>query len=189
MNEEHNPWTIVNQKDIYDNPWISLTEYDVVNPGGGKGIYGKIHFKNIAIGVMALDEKGNAYLVGQFRFPLNQYSWEIPEGGGPVGQDPLLSAKRELEEETGLVAESWQLIQEMHLSNSVTDEYCMIYLAQHLQQRQANPEETEQLSVRKMHFSGLYNLVQEGKITDAITVAAVLKVHILVLEGTLKFDA
>src|SRR5258708_12193243 len=85
MNESHNPWTILSQQDIYDNKWIGLTEYQVINPGGGKGIYGKVHFKNLAIGVLPLDEKGNIWLVGQYRFTLNQYTWEIPEGGGEMG--------------------------------------------------------------------------------------------------------
>lgn len=186
MNEHHNPWTIVAQKQVYDNPWIGVTEFDVLNPAGGKGIYGKVHFKNLAIGVIPIDEAGNTYLVGQYRFPLSQYSWEIPEGGCRLGTDPLETAKRELEEETGLVATQWTRIQEMHLSNSVSDEHCFIYLAQGLQQMQAMPEETEQLVVRQVPFTELYQMVANGKITDAITVAAVLKVHIMILEGTLK---
>jgi 8-oxo-dGTP pyrophosphatase MutT (NUDIX family) len=187
MNELHNPWTVLAEKQVYENPWIGVTEFDVLNPTGGKGIYGKVHFKNIAIGVLPIDEAGNTYLVGQYRFPLGKYSWEIPEGGGPLGTHPIDSAKRELEEETGLVAASWVQIQEMHLSNSVSDEYCVIYLARNLEQKAAMPEETEQLVVRKLPFSELYHMVAHGVITDAITVAAVLKVHIMILEGTLKF--
>ncbi|MGH2643486.1 MAG: NUDIX domain-containing protein, partial [Chitinophagaceae bacterium] len=121
--KDKSPWTILSQEIRYDNSWISLTEYDVLNPKGGKGIYGKVHFKNFAIGIVALDNENNIYLVGQYRFPLNQYSWEIPEGGGPLGIDPLESAKRELLEETGLKANSWEKFLEMHLSNSVSDEF------------------------------------------------------------------
>jgi ADP-ribose pyrophosphatase len=105
--QQHNPWTILSEREVYDNNWISVNEYDVLNPAGGKGIYGKVHFKNTAIGVIPLDDDLNTYLVGQYRFPLNRYSWEIPEGGGPLNSDTLTSAKRELKEETGLVAEAW----------------------------------------------------------------------------------
>src|SRR6476661_7194004 len=107
MNEKSNPWKILGEKNIYDNKWINVTEYDVINPSGGKGIYGKVHFKNLAIGIVPLDEEFNTYLVGQYRFPLNQYSWEVPEGGGLLGDDPLSAAERELLEETGLKAAYW----------------------------------------------------------------------------------
>src|ERR1700712_949568 len=118
MDEQLNPWKIVNQKMIYENPWIKLTEFQVINPSGGNGIYGKVHFKHRAVGVIPLDEKGNIWLVGQYRFTLNQYSWEIPEGGGRMDENPLDAAKRELLEETGLVAREWTKIMTMHLSNS-----------------------------------------------------------------------
>ena len=101
MDEHKNPWQILSAKQIYDNKWINVTEYDVINPGGGKGIYGKVHFKNLAIGIVVLDENLNTFLVGQYRFTLSEYSWEIPEGGGALDTDPLESAKRELLEETG----------------------------------------------------------------------------------------
>jgi len=121
-----NPWTILGEKPVYDNQWINVTEYDVLNPSGGKGIYGKVHFKGLAIGILPLDEAGYTWLVGQYRFPLDAYSWEIPEGGGDPGVAPIESARRELKEETGLVAKEWSLIQEMHLSNSVSDERALI---------------------------------------------------------------
>eukprot|EP01037_Dinobryon_pediforme_P008673 gene8673-8765_t len=140
-----NPWKITDKKAIYDNPWIGLTEFQVINPSGNPGIYGKIHFKNIAIGIIPLDEELNTYLVGQYRFPLEQYSWEIPEGGGILGIDPIDSAKRELLEETGLKANNWTEIQRMHLSNSVSDELSIIYLARDLSQFESEPEDTEQL--------------------------------------------
>src|SRR5690348_13825449 len=118
MNEEHNPCTILAGKEVYDNRWIKVTEYQVLNPSGSEGIYGKVHFKNYAIGVIPLDEELNTYLVGQYRFPLNAYSWEIPEGGGPLNEDQQKAAERELLEETGLKAKSWTRILDMHLSNS-----------------------------------------------------------------------
>ena len=185
-NEEHNPWTVLHKTEVYDNKWIGVTEFDVLNPSGGKGIYGKVHFKNNAIGIIPLDEELNTYLVGQYRFTLGQYSWEIPEGGGPIGIDLLESAKRELKEETGLIAEEWTKLLDLHLSNSVSDEYGCIYLARALKQEEAMPEETEQLAIKKVPFSEAYNMVEKGIITDSVAVAAILKVKLLLLEGKLK---
>ncbi len=185
MQSEENPWKINHEKNIYDNLWINVTEFQVINPSGNPGIYGKIHFKNKAIGILTLDENRNTYLVGQYRFPLNQYSWELPEGGGPLESSPLDSAKRELLEETGLKASSWTEILRMYLSNSVCDEEAIVYLAQNLEQFAAEPEETEQLIIKKLPFAEVYQMVCRGEITDAITVAAVLKVHILLTENRL----
>jgi 8-oxo-dGTP pyrophosphatase MutT (NUDIX family) len=183
MNAQHNPWQIIDEQKIYDNNWITVTHYDVINPSGNKGIYGKVHMKNAAIGIVPLDENMNTFLVGQYRFVLNEYSWEIPEGGAPLEDEPLASAQRELLEETGLKATRWKKIQEMALSNSVTDEKCFIFLAQGLSQHASAPEETEQLLVKKIPFNEVYNMVCDGKITDAVTVAAILKVKVMMLEG------
>lgn len=186
MNEQQNPWKVMAEKKVYENPWIKLTEFDVINPSGGKGIYGKVHFKTIAVGALALDEEFNTYLVGQYRFPLDRYSWEIPEGGGAFGVDPVDSAKRELLEETGLVASDWTQIVEMHLSNSVSDEYAVIYLARGLSQETACPEETEQLQVKKLPFEEAYQMVERGEITDSMSVAAILKVKLMLADGRLS---
>lgn len=183
--ETTNPWQVKGSRQVYDNKWINVTEYDVINPSGGKGIYGKIHFKNTAIGVLALDDAYNTYLVGQYRFALNEYSWEIPEGGGPEGTSHLEAAKRELLEETGLIADNWQEILRMHLSNSVSDELSVVFIATGLRQKTASPEETEQLIVKKLPFDKLYKMVMEGSITDAITVATVMKAKLMMLEGRL----
>ncbi|HMH21589.1 MAG TPA: NUDIX hydrolase [Puia sp.] len=185
MSETSNPWTVLSQKTVYENKWIGVTEYDVLNPKGGKGIYGKVHFKNIAIGILPLDEEGNTWLVGQWRFPLDAYSWEIPEGGGDPGADPLDAAKRELKEETGLVAGRWSTIQEMHLSNSVSDERAILYLARDLQQQQANPEDEEQLIIRKLPFEEACRMVETGEITDSISVAAILRVKLMLINHEL----
>jgi 8-oxo-dGTP pyrophosphatase MutT (NUDIX family) len=182
---EDNPWQIKSSKEIYDNPWIKLTEYQIINPAGNPGIYGKVHFKNRAIGIVPLDAELNTYLVGQYRFVLNQYCWEIPEGGGPLTDAPLDAAKRELLEETGLTASNWTEIQQMHLSNSVTDELCYIYVATGLEQFEPEPEDTEQLMVKKLPFDDVYQMVCNGQITDGVTVAAVLKVKLLMLESKL----
>lgn len=181
MSKIENPWTILSSKQVYDNNWIGVTEYDVINPNGGKGIYGKVHFKNLAVGALPLDEEMNTWLVGQYRFPLEEYSWEIPEGGGDLATDPLESAKRELMEETGLVAHHWTPLVEMYLSNSVSDEKTIIYLARQLEQREPMPEETEQLVVRKLPFEEAYQMVEKGLITDAMSVAAILKLKLLLM--------
>jgi 8-oxo-dGTP pyrophosphatase MutT (NUDIX family) len=185
MNEAHNPWQVLAAKPVYDNKWIAVTEYDVINPSGGKGIYGKVHFKNNAIGILPLDEDMNTWLVGQYRFVLDAYSWEIPEGGSITGTDPLASAKRELLEETGLVAREWTTLLHFHLSNSVSDEYGIIYLARQLSQHEAAPEETEELQVRKMPFEEAYAMVEAGVITDSMSVAAIQKVKLMLLDGRL----
>lgn len=186
QNPEANPWTITSEQNIYDNPWINITEYQVINPSGNPGIYGKVHFKNRAIGVIPLDADMNTYLVGQYRFPLDEYSWEIPEGGGHLDKEPIEGAKRELLEETGLIAHEWTEIQRMHLSNSVSDELSILFLARNLEQHQAEPEETEQLQIRKLPFKEVYEMVCRGKIKDSMTVAAVLKVQLMILEGLIK---
>lgn len=185
MNETHNPWQIIDATEVYNNNWISVTHYNVINPSGGKGIYGKVHFKNVAIGIVPLDKDLNTYLVGQFRFVLNEYSWEIPEGGGPLHESGLDAAKRELLEETGLKAERWTKILHMHLSNSVSDEACEVFLATGLSQHTAMPEETEQLIVKKIPFDEVYQMVLEGKITDSVTVAAILKTKLLLLQSSI----
>jgi ADP-ribose pyrophosphatase len=182
---EDNPWTTLSSKNIYENPWINVTEHQVINPSGGRGIYGQVHFKNLAIGIVPLDENDNTWLVGQFRFTLNEYTWEIPEGGGPLGTDPLNAAKRELLEETGLTAGDWTEIQRMHLSNSVSDEFSIIYLARNLSHGEAEPEETEQLQIRKLPFEEAYQMVLDGSITDSLSVAGILKIKLLKLEGGL----
>lgn len=185
MVENKNPWIVKGEKAIYDNAWINVTEYDVINPSGGKGIYGKVHFKNTAIGVIALDQEQNIWLVGQYRFVLNEYSWEIPEGGCPEGEDYLTAAKRELLEETGLVAQSWRQLMKLHLSNSVTDELAFVFLATQLDQKTASPEDTEELMVKKMPFEEAVKMVEQGEITDAISVAAIQRVQLLLLSNTL----
>lgn len=173
-----NPWITLSSEKIYDNPWISLTEHQVINPSGGKGIYGEVNFKNLAIGIIVLDNENNTWLVGQYRYPLKSYSWEIPEGGGPIHIDPLLSAKRELLEETGISAKLWTEVQRIHLSNSVSDELGIIFLAQDLSYGESEPEETEQLVIRKLPFLEAYNMVLNGEITDSLSVAAILKLKI-----------
>lgn len=185
IDETINPWKTLSKTEIYDNPWIKLTEYEIINPAGGKGIYGKIHYKNHALGILALDADNHIWLVGQYRYVLNKYFWEIPEGGGPLDKDRLESAKRELLEETGLVASEWSELQAIHLSNSVSDEYGMIYLARGLEQHEAQPEDTEELQVKRISLEDAYQMVISGEITDSISIAAILRVKLLLLENKL----
>ncbi|POY37094.1 DNA mismatch repair protein MutT [Solitalea longa] len=181
MQNQENPWTTLSSTELYDNPWINLTEHKVINPSGGNGIYGVVSFKNYAIGIIPYDTEGNIWLVGQYRYATNSYSWEIPEGGGPLNIDPIKSAQRELLEETGLKAENWELLQEMYLSNSVTTEKALIYLATGLSQHEAEPEETEQLSIKKIPFEEALQMVFNGEITDAITITALYRLKLLLI--------
>jgi 8-oxo-dGTP pyrophosphatase MutT (NUDIX family) len=182
-----NPWQTLQTETVYENPWIEVTHRAVINPSGGSGIYGMVRFKNLAIGIVPLDAAGYTWLVGQYRYPLQRYSWEIPEGGSPVGQSALESARRELEEETGLQARVWTPILEMHLSNSVTDEFAAVFVAQELTQGPSRPEPTEQLQLRRVRLEEAVEMVMRGEITDSISVAALLKTSELIRRGELAF--
>ncbi len=175
VNNEHNPWAILSSKEQYDNKWIKVTEHKVLNPTGGEGIYGVVSFKNKAIGIIPVDEHGNTWLVGQYRFPLEEYSWEIPMGGGPLDIDILDSAKRELKEETGFTAEKWTNIMRIHTSNSVTDEEGFVFLAEQLTSGETEFEDTEVIHIKKIYLPDAIELIMQNKITDAISVAGLLK--------------
>ena len=171
-----NPWTTRSIQQIYDNAWIQVTHREVTTPTGTNGIYGLVHFKNLAIGIVPLDEEENTWLVGQYRYTLERYSWEIPEGGCPIGaESPLDSAKRELAEETGIRAQKWTKVLDLHTSNSVTDEAGMAFLAQELSFGQADPEETEELQLRKLPFREALEMVFRGEITDALSMVSLMR--------------
>ena len=175
--ETKNPWTFVSTRKIYDNSWISVREDAVIRPDGDRGIYGVVHFKNIAIGVLAVEDDF-IYLVGQYRYPLEQYSWEIPEGGCPEGEDPLDAARRELEEETGLRARNWRRLGEAYLSNSVSDELAIWYVATELTQGERRPEGTEQLEILRVPFVDALRMTMNGEITDAISQLAIMQYYL-----------
>lgn len=177
--QENNPWITHTSEEKYSNPWISITHRKVTNPSGNLGIYGVVHFKNTAIGVVPIDQDGYTWLVGQYRYTLQQYHWEIPEGGCPQDEVPLEAAKRELEEETGIQASRWIPLLEAHLSNSVTDEYCQCFLALDLTIGAAQPEETEQLKIRRLPIKEAIEMAMDGRITDAVSVMALLKVALV----------
>jgi len=176
METHKNTWKKLSTTITYSNPWIEVQHHQVLNPSGGEGIYGQVNFKNIAVGVVPVDAEGNTYLVGQFRFPLEEYSWEIPEGGCPIGEDVLAAAKRELLEETGLLAQNWTVISRIHTSNSVCNEVGFIFLAENLTQGEAEPEETEDLKIKKITLKAAVELVMNNQITDSISIAGLLKV-------------
>jgi ADP-ribose pyrophosphatase YjhB (NUDIX family) len=169
----HNPWQTLSTREAYDNNWINVREDVVVRPDGEQGIYGVVHFKNIAIGVLAIEED-SLYLVGQYRYPLGKYSWEIPEGGCAEGEDPLAAAQRELEEETGLRARHWEKLGEAYLSNSVTDEYALWYAATNLTQGAHKPEGTERLTVRRIATREALRMAVSGEMTDALSILAIM---------------
>ena len=184
MRAPENPWTTLSSAPIYENPWLSVREDQVLNPKGGRGIYGVVSFKNLAIGIVPVDADGNTYLVGQYRYPLREYSWEIPEGGGPLGVDALESAKRELKEETGFTAATWTNIGRIHTSNSVTNEEGYIFLAQDLTPGETEPEETEDLVIKKLPLTEAVEMVMAGEITDSLSIAGLLKAEKLLKNTT-----
>ncbi|WP_101756802.1 NUDIX hydrolase [Oceanicoccus sp. KOV_DT_Chl] len=178
------PWWRKSSELIYDNPWISLRHEEVITPAGSDGIYGKIHFKNRALGIIPLDENLQTVLVGQYRYALDEYSWEIPMGGGSFDQSPLSAAQRELQEETGLHGGDWQQLFKLHTSNSVTDEEGYVFLARNLQPGQQALEDTEgDLVLKQLPLKDAVAMVTRGEITDLISIAGLLAVEKLLKSG------
>lgn len=185
MNPGPNNWKKLSGRIAYDNPWVQIDEHMVKTPAGTDGIYGIVHFKTNAIAIIPLDEEVNTWIVGQWRYPLGSFEWEVPEGGCPLGTLPEATALRELKEETGLEAGSLQLILEMQLSNSTTNEVSYTYIARDLKMTEAEPEETEDLHIRKLPFQELYEMTMRGEIRDGLSVASILKAKLLLDAGLL----
>ncbi len=179
-----NPWTTLESERKYDNPWIQVVEHRVLTPKKTPGIYGTIHFKHLATGVIPIDAEGCTYLVGQYRYALGAYSWEMPEGGGMPGVPVLESVQRELLEETGFTAGGWLELMRMHLSNSVSDEVATSFLAWDLRPGPACPEDSEQLTVRRLPFREAAAMVWNGEITDSMSVAAIQRLELMLRRGT-----
>jgi 8-oxo-dGTP pyrophosphatase MutT (NUDIX family) len=170
---EANPWNRLSRRQVYENPWIRLDEDQVIRPDGKPGIYDVVHFKNRAVGIVPLDNDDRILLVGQYRYTLDVYSWEIPEGGVPLDEEPLSGAQRELLEETGYTAKKWRELGRAHLSNSVSDEEAIYFLAQDLQPGTSQPEGTERLQLRWVSFPKALDMVERGEITDALSIIAI----------------
>ena len=167
----HNPWRTLGSRRVYENPWISVREDQVIRPDGEPGIYGVVHYKNVAVGVLPVEDD-HVYLVGQYRYPLGRYSWEIPEGGCPEDEDPLHAAQRELREETGFEAMRWRRLGETHLSNSVADEYGVWVLATGLVPGERQPDATEVLGVRRVPLVEALEMTLDGWFTVALSLLA-----------------
>jgi 8-oxo-dGTP pyrophosphatase MutT (NUDIX family) len=183
--DETNPWTVLATREVYRNPWIAVAEHQMRTPAGTPGIYGVVAFVHTAVGCIPLDDAGNTVLIGQWRVPLDAYSWEIPEGGGKPGEAPRLTATRELAEEAGLVARAWHDLLEMDLSNAVTNERAYVYLCWDLSHVPLAPEDTERLAIRWLPFREAYQLAITGRIRDSLSVAGLMRARLLALEGGL----
>ncbi|MFT7590036.1 MAG: ADP-ribose pyrophosphatase [Limisphaerales bacterium] len=177
-----NPWKTKSKQFIYNNSWIKIEEHQVVNPAGGDGIYGVVHYHNLALAIIPFDGT-HTWLVGQYRYPLEEYNWEIPAGGGPFGEDILEAAKRELLEETGITASSWKVIQKMQISNSTGDEIGYIYLAETLEFGSAQPTDEEELSLIRIPIQEAFDRVRSGELTDSLTVAGLQRLEIMMLRN------
>lgn len=169
-------WKTLESKVVYDNPWITLREDRVINPGGGENEYGHIHFKKTAIGIVPLDDDGNTWIVGQDRYTLGEYSWEVPMGASEANEEPLDTARRELQEETGLTAGRMTQLMKLHTSNSITDEVGYVFVAEALEEGETNFDEMEVLDIRKLPLADVVAMIERGEMTDAISVAAILRV-------------
>lgn len=169
-----NPFKTISSKELYENPWIRLVEDQILKPDGEPGIYGKLHFNNYALGIVAVSENMDIWLLGQYRYVLKSYSWEIPTGGGSREAPPLEGAKRKPREETGLTANRWEELIRIHLSNSVTDEYGMVFLAEELTIGPTEFDDTEILEIKRMPFADALKMVMIGEITDSMSVTGIL---------------
>ena len=189
MDEHRNPWTVVGSREVYANPWIKVREDQVVRPDGNPGIYGVVEFQNLALGIVPVDAAGWTYLVGQWRYPLERYSWEIPEGGGSLGTPAIESAQRELVEEAGIKAAQWIDLGPFDLSNSVTNETGRIYMATDLTFQSPEPEGSEDLRLMHVSLHDAWEMAMDGRITDAVSIIGLARACRAYRQGRLETDA
>lgn len=171
-------WKRLSSRVVYDNPWITVFDEQVINPAGGENQYGRVHFKSKAIAIVPLDKAGNTWLVGQDRYTTGKYSWEVPMGGSEPGEEPALAAARELREETGLTAGKLEQVMRLHTSNSITDEEGFVFVATALCEGEPEFDEMEVLKIRKLPLAAAVDMVKRGEITDAISIAALLRIDL-----------
>ena len=180
MTPERNPWKKLGSRVVYETPWMTIHEDRVVQPDGREGTYSYMETR-VATGVVALTPDREVYLVGQYRYPMDAYAWEIIEGGGEAGEDPLETAMRELREEAGLIARDWRpLGGELHLNNLLTTERGYLFLAQDLTDVEVEPDANEKLQLRKIPLAEAIQLVDDGGIQDALSIVALLRTERLV---------
>jgi 8-oxo-dGTP pyrophosphatase MutT (NUDIX family) len=177
--DQSDPYRVVSRRLVYDSPWIRLREDRFQHRRGGTGLYAVCGFRRTACGVLALDDQDRVVLVGQWRYPLEGYSWELPEGGGEEDESPFECIRRELAEEAGLAALCWEPLAFYHTSNSSTDEECFLFLATglHASPLGHGPEDVEELQARREPFEDCLTRVLSGEITDGLSVAAILALH------------
>ncbi len=187
MTDHTRRWQTHSSETVYDNNWITVSHRDVTAPTGKPATYGLVHFKSTAVGMIPIDADGNTWLVGQHRYTLDSYSWEIPEGGANVDEDPLLAAQRELREETGITASRWTQLLQLHTSNSVTDETAIAYIAQGLTHGITEPDDTELIQLKHLPVSHAIEMVLEGEISDGLAMASLLKLQVLIQRGAITF--
>lgn len=183
--EDRDPWIVKSVTRAFENDWFHVDAHDVTRPDGKPGHYGVIRIRRLAVGVLPIEDDGSVHMVGQWRFPLGRYSWEMPEGGAEPGEDARECAERELAEETGLRAGSFLKVLEMDLSNSLTDERAVLFVASDLAPGRAAPEPVEVLKHHRAHFTDVLERVADGRIRDALTVATVLRAHHMAVTGQL----
>ena len=172
-------WKEISKKTVYENPWIEVSESEVLTPKGKKEIYGKVHFKKKTVGILPIIDENKTILVGQHRFPTDSYSWEIPMGGVDLDEVPLDAAKRELKEETGIVADKWVKFLHLETSNSVSDEEAIVFYCHTISMVEQNPDDAEILEMKILDFNESLKKVNRREIKDAVSIAAILKMNLI----------
>ena len=185
---EGSHWQTVGTREIYINPWIRVREDQVVRPDNKPGIYGIVEFQNYALGIVAVADNFDTFLIGQWRYTLDRYSWELPEGGGDKSVAPLISAQRELLEETGITASEWTDLGPFDLSNSVTDESGLVYMARDLTFSPPRPDGDEVLQMRRLPLAEARAMCLDGRITDAVSIIGILRAWEVLAAATLQTD-